>query len=558
MKAIRVQLAESSLERYANLLGNTHDIKVVFKSNHAYTIGNMIVLPAVPTNAPDEYVETLTGYLNAEVADMLYKDISEEMMERFNEDSLLHTCFSTIEKLRCQNKFLFMFPGAGGTLNAYHAFQEGLLKEGWFHRTKVQQVLATANYCCLYGKGELYGKYLDRDTRKLVDQAIEIIGEISDISSTEESLRIGEQLRDLLIDLAPPPGQAPEANGQGGGGDSPAPGESLQEQLLRKFDIQEEEGEEEEQESSGANEEKVEELDSYRIYTTEFDSVGPIEDVPATEGSMDLIAFRAEANKYIGVVKHKLTNNLRTMTLARYSYGHEEGDLDTDALAGLATKSTERVFQRKEPAIKIDTAVAIAIDHSCSMKSRDKIKLAAECAITIGDVLAALNVPLLVYGYSTMNTTFEHTPPDISEYARWGSLWLRTYSDFNRPWREGALKLCKAPQQLKTNSFDGESVLFGLRKLLARKEKRKILFVLSDGAPDPGFGHKERCKSYLKSVVDAGMKAGVEIVGFGIDSTAGKPYYENATFVHLHKLEDIVKEPLNIIDRALRKGSRVA
>ncbi len=556
MKAIRVQLAETALEKYAGMLSGKHGIRVIFKSNHAYTIGENIVLPAVPTDAPDAYVETLTGYLNREVAGIIYKEITAEMMVRFNEDSLLHTCFSAVEQMRCDHRFLEVFPGANNTMDSFMVFQADLLKENWFQRGKIQQVLAAATYTIKYGKGELYGKYLDGETRRLVDQAVAIIGDIGNISDTEASLVIGEQLRDLLIEHVPPPAQTQSGGGESGGGEDDSE-ESLSEQLQRKFNVEIPEEEEEEDSGGGSEEDKeeIQELDSYRIYTTEHDSVTPIEDVALEEGGMDLVAFRADANRYVGVIKHKLTNSLRTMTLARHSYGHEEGDLDTDSLYSLATRSNNRVFMRKEPGIAMDTAVAIAIDHSGSMNTRGKIKLAAECAITIGDVLNVLQVPIMVYGYSTMNTEFQSTPSDLGDYARWGALWLRTYAEFDRPWRDGALKLCKAPQNTKSNSFDGESVLFGIRRLLARKEKRKLLFVFSDGAPDPGMGHKERCKSYLQCVVKEGMKAGVEIVGFGITTDKVKDYYPH--HVVLHKLEDIVKEPLNIIDQALRKGRKL-
>jgi cobalamin biosynthesis protein CobT len=184
-----------------------------------------------------------------------------------------------------------------------------------------------------------------------------------------------------------------------------------------------------------------------------------------------------------------------------------------------------------------------------------KLELAGEAAIVLGDVLNTLRVPFAVYGYSTENPLPNQTPRDKGPYARWSRLWIRYYRDFGESWDKGAVRLAGAGHNVQNNTLDAESVKHGIRRLLQRKEKRKILFVLNDGMPYPGYGHLGRCQDHLHDVVASASAAGVEVVAFGIQDDDVKQYYPS--HVVIKKLEDLAKEPLQVLDGMLRKGVRV-
>jgi cobalamin biosynthesis protein CobT len=131
-------------------------------------------------------------------------------------------------------------------------------------------------------------------------------------------------------------------------------------------------------------------------------------------------------------------------------------------------------------------------------------------------------------------------------------LWIRYYRDFAEAWEKGAVRLAGADRNVRNNTLDAESIKHGIRRLLERPEKRKILFVFNDGMPFPGYGNLSRCQRHLLDVVAAAATQGVEIVAFGIQSDDVKEYYPNHLIIQ--DLADLAKEPLKMLDNMLRKG----
>jgi len=247
---------------------------------------------------------------------------------------------------------------------------------------------------------------------------------------------------------------------------------------------------------------------------------------------------------------HKLINTLRASAKRRWGGGRPEGRLDARQVHRAILGVSQDVFKTRQKKVTLDTAVVLAIGHSGSMSGR-ALELAAESAIVLGDVFDPLKIPFMVYGYSTCGIprTAPRTVEEQNAYSRWSNLWIRY---FDESWRTGALKLTQARENCQNNTLDGESVLHGIQHLLARPEKRKILLVMNDGQPYPGYGHTGWCQGYLKSVMAAGTRAGVEIIAFGIQFANVKEYYLD--YVIINNLEDLVREPLRKIDKILREG----
>lgn len=549
-KAYRVRLAESSLEKAARLLTDDHKLKVIFRGNTAITNGDVIVLPAVPADAEDSHVEIMTGVLFHEAGHKLFSDfdIQEPDTSRF-------ACINAVEDSRMEARLLDIYPGAITCLNTTRDFYEGLIFKNWAKATQLQRVLAGYTFAQARGKTGFYDK-IDPVTRNWVDQALECTGPCQDLAK-EDVLPVGQKLADLLSPLF----EEHEENAQ----DSTDINESVSYGLQQNQEISEQlaqelkEGDEEqpsEDQESGALVTELKNLNSdgtYRVYSTEHDLIEKIPD-QANEEGVKVWALREAMSEAIVTMRRKLLNTLRIMTEAKWSRGHDEGELDSDVLWEVPYRLNDLVFKQRKKQMELNVALALAIDHSGSMGT-EKMLLATQAALALGDVVEPLKIPFLVYGFSTVEKTAEGVPGDVAKtYARWNGLWIGIYHDFNKSWREGALRLASAVNNKRKNTLDGESVLYGLRRLLARKEKRKILFVLTDGQPEPGLGVRDRCADHLKAVVKLAGSVGVEVVAFGIQSSTVSIFYPN--HVVLRSLADIVKEPLTKLDDALRKGRR--
>jgi cobaltochelatase CobT len=290
----------------------------------------------------------------------------------------------------------------------------------------------------------------------------------------------------------------------------------------------------------------------YTIWDTSQDSIETLSERSIPTHGDYLQELRDESRQFTSTMRQKLINTLRASSKRRWVGGKPEGRLDARQAHKAVLGISQDVYRVRQKKVELDTAVVLAIDHSGSMHGRP-LELAAESAIVLGDVFDPLKIPFMVYGYSTRG--YPKTAPNRNQtqmFARWSNLWIRYYKKFEEPWRKGALKMTHARDNCQANTLDGESVLHGIKHLLARPEKRKILLVMNDGHPYPGHGHTGRCQGYLKSVVEAGTKAGVEIIAFGILSKDVSEYYPN--HVVINDLDDLVKEPLKKIDGMLRKG----
>lgn len=550
-KSYRIRLAESSLERAARMLTDDNDVNVIFRGDQAYTDGKTICLPTVSSDAPDEYVEVMTGLLYHQAGLKIFSDPLTYPID----SPQYFQCVKMCEAVRTEARLVDRYPGAQSSLESYHNFTANILHRNWVKSTQLERVLNGFFYTQTYGKESSFYQGLDTTTREWVDAAMDCTGPCQELQFTKDAEETGDNLADLLKPLFEDHQKSVQQSSN-----------NLQESTSFGLQQQSEESKElakelrevdgDEGEKSDALQAELQDLNgdgTYRIYSTENDVV---EKIPMQENEQGHLvsALRQTTADIVVTMRRKLINTLRVLTEAKWSRGHDEGELDTDVLYELPTRISEHVFKQRVKNMELDVAVSLAIDHSGSM-GQEKMTLATQCAITLGDVLAAMNIPFQAYGFSTINKVPDHCPKDVAKtYARWNALWIGVYHDFNDQWREGAMRMSTMMGNKKQNTLDGESVLWGLRQLLMRREKRKILFVLTDGQPEPGAGHKGRCSDHLKAVTQMASAVGVEVVGFGIQSRTVKIYYPH--HVILTNMTDIVKEPLTKLDDALRKGRR--
>ncbi len=285
---------------------------------------------------------------------------------------------------------------------------------------------------------------------------------------------------------------------------------------------------------------------AYAVFTTEFD-----EEVAAEElcGPSELARLRAQLDSYlrryegmIGRMANRLQRRLLAQQQRAWEFDLEEGILDTARLARVVVNPTTPLSfkQEKETEFK-DTVVTLLIDNSGSMRGRP-ITVAAMSAEILARTLERCGVKVEILGFTTRAWKGGRSrekwlaagkPPHP---GRLNDLLHIVYKAADAPWRRArrSLGLMLREGLLKEN-IDGEAILWAYHRLLRRPEQRRILMVISDGAPvddstlsaNPG-NYLDR---HLREVIGwIERQAQVELLAIGIGHDVTR-YYRRAVTI---------------------------
>jgi cobalamin biosynthesis protein CobT len=272
--------------------------------------------------------------------------------------------------------------------------------------------------------------------------------------------------------------------------------------------------------------------------TTAFDVVTDL------TGRGDATAWRklrALARAETGALKTHLERVLKADELTHWKREQERGEIDRAALARLAASRGYRTpFRVARHASGRDTVVTLLLDLSGSMAGR-KIELARLCAAALADALTQLAFDSEVLGYSSieapeMRAWYERvctTGADLGGYNRFVErLDLRVFKRFGSRDLSGLAAI-----ECGHENPDGEALAWAAARLGAKKARRRLLFVLSDGYPSTSDGDAAVLRRDLLARVQAVKEQGIELVGIGILDDAVEAFYPNAVVVRkLHEL----------------------
>lgn len=566
------RIRESSIERTAKLLAAQHNIKVVFQPGTVSTKPGVITLPTIPDTASQELVDAMQGYLDQQAGYVLFSDLHQveklRIASNYNaQEQQLYDVFKSVEDSRIEEKMEMLYPGCRYNFHNAQAFLFNQLKNNFDKLSPFRQVISAAYLQRRQPHTEFWNALSD-EVKQKAEKVNELVKE-EDPADTQQSFSTAQKIIVLFKQEAgqdqqqrqqeqkasgqPKAGQDTTTDDKGGtslsGIMQQAMAAAANEQTKEAVSLKPRNASGAPKAGNEGYQHNLKAEPGYTIYTTKYDEYL---DAKLTDLSTDgayLAKLREETMSVTGVMRKRLVNSLRAIQRSKWLTGRPEGRLDVRKAYKAIHGISDNVYKTKTDKIKLDTAVALAIDHSGSMHGR-QLELAAEAAIVLGDVFDPLRIPFMVYGFSTNNG--REWPNDHHLYARWGALWILHYKRFEESWKHGSLKLTGARNNTKNNTLDGESVLYGIRALLDRPEKRKILFVFNDGGPYPGNGDTAKCQVYLKSVVAQATAMGVEVICFGINTDEVKNYYPK--WVRINGTEDLIKEPLKQIDELLRKG----
>jgi cobalamin biosynthesis protein CobT len=294
----------------------------------------------------------------------------------------------------------------------------------------------------------------------------------------------------------------------------------------------------------------------YLIYTKELDVIEPLH--VGTKYTDDMFKRMADTvEPLVGPLQKDLERAISARSLQQWHPGHKSGRLNAGALSRLATGDA-RVFRRKTEVTSKDVAVELVVDMSGSM-SGSKIVTATQTAYALAAVLERIGIPCEVICFTTGRASFTSVADYQNEVRKLGRAFSRNESIYMPILKSFDERLTGDVKKrfgwlpnagdLRSN-IDGESVEIAGRRLMARREKGKIMMVLSDGAP-AGSGDWNELYNHLKSTVKALTKAGLNIVGIGIESDDVRQFYPKA--IVLNSVTELPKAVLKELRELILK-----
>jgi cobaltochelatase CobT len=298
----------------------------------------------------------------------------------------------------------------------------------------------------------------------------------------------------------------------------------------------------------------------YRIFTTEFDEAVGAEELCDEEELDRLRAFLDKQLANLQGVVGRLANRLQRRLMAQqnrsWDFDLEEGVLDTARLPRLVIDPMQPLsFKQERDTNFRDTVVTLLIDNSGSMRGRP-ISVAATCADILARTLERCGVRVEILGFTTRawkgGQAREKWLKDGKPAGpgRLNDLRHIIYKSADAPWRRARrnLGLMMREGLLKEN-IDGEALLWAHQRLIARPEQRRILMMISDGAPvddstlsvNPG-NYLER---HLRGIIELiETRSPVELLAIGIGHDVTRYYRRAVTIVDAEELAGAMTEQL--------------
>jgi cobalamin biosynthesis protein CobT len=267
----------------------------------------------------------------------------------------------------------------------------------------------------------------------------------------------------------------------------------------------------------------------YLPFTKDYDL---IEKLPIGSGYEPGMTQRLieKVEHMVGPLQKDLERAIAARSLATRSHGHRSGRLHAANLSRLAFNDS-RVFSRKHESNSKDVAVELVVDASGSMCG-SKIHTACQSAYALSAVLERLAIKHEVICFTTKDIGGAHADmyKQQSEtgirFSRAEGLYmpiLKSYEERHTTNVKERFGWLPHTNILRSN-VDGECVEIAARRLMARREEGKIMIVLSDGYPAAAGSRGDLEKHLTRTVKDV-ERAGVKVVGIGIESDAVKRFY---------------------------------
>jgi len=581
------------------LAGADEDFEVTFGAEGPRLSPGKIVLPHPPRVISDPEAERIRGQADALALRLAHHDDRAHAKLR-PQGAEARAVFDAVEEMRVQSLGANALKGVSGNLTA--ALTDSLERRG-ASRMQDRSLAPLADAVALMVRERLTGLAPPPNAKALVDAWRAEIeknagADLDKLAAVIDDQReFALQFRNVLNDLGmgdelsveetndddneasgnePPPPQSDDADGEDNMEDqAPAEMEMIEGEVETddertisvEADVDADDQQDTEMDDPGEKpmrpkprNEPDDPNANYKVFTRAFDEVISAEDLCPPEELARLRNYLDQQLKPLQSVVGRLANRLQRRLLAKqnraWSFDLEEGLLDTSRLTRVIIDPMAALsFKQEEDMPFKDTVVSLLLDNSGSMRGRP-IMVAALCADILARTLERCGVKVEILGFTTIAWKGGSSkdawlkaerPP---QPGRLNDLRHVIYKGADSPWRRARrnLGLMMREGLLKEN-IDGEALMWAHGRLLERPEQRRILMVISDGAPvddstlsaNPG-NYLER---HLRNVIHwIETRSPVELIAIGIGHDVTRYYKRAVTITDAEQLGGVMTEKL--------------
>jgi cobaltochelatase CobT subunit len=570
------------LSQTAAVFGRKSEASMIFEGEQAYTDGTQIVLPAIPQGAElsHDTVMVMRGYVDHEAGHLRHTDF--ETFQKFastasDQAKAIHNC---LEDMWLEKRVMEEYPGAEKNLRkltehvSIEEYDNIKANPDTYQKVTADAVcnaiLRTGRYD--YGgeltqqmfhempeKFQAWGKQWDaiaknaKDTKELCNLALAIEKLLEETPSSAKMNNPDPEDGGKGLEGDPqefkfdPDGDVTEgktpSDKKSKGKGKPVDGKGKPMKTKRLAEMVEDLIKSE-IDTFFDKDDKGNKSKKYTVLTTRYDEVyekgKPAihssrvkEDMESGQAS-DYEKIKSKLSGVVNTMKSRLRRALMAKELRDWDYGREYGRLDSKRLVA-GVMGSQTIYKARKDRLELDTAVHFLVDLSGSMGG-DKIKVACESVIALSECLEGTQIAYQVTGFSNYGgrgggLAYEAKDSGRS-YERVEPLRLHKYKKFNEPLQTAKGTISAISRSAGGNNSDRDAVLWAYKELKARPEKRKILFVLSDGQPSNYTINSRVNLDYaLKNAIDECTKSGVECVGIGILTDHVKHLYPKSVSI---------------------------
>ena len=311
------------------------------------------------------------------------------------------------------------------------------------------------------------------------------------------------------------------------------------------------------------NIQSIESLETYKVYDNNYDEIINAEDLCDLK---ELEKLRRNLDQQVFTFQPliiKIANRLQRKLLAQqnrhWDFNMEEGYLDTSRLAKIIANPNNKLSYKVEKEIEFkDTIITLLIDNSGSMRGRP-ITVAALCSDILAKTLERCLIKSEILGFTTRawkggksrENWIKNGKP--ANPGRLNDLRHIVYKSADAPWRRSKKNLGLLLKEgiLKEN-VDGEALLWAYNRLFFRQEKRKILVVISDGAPVDDSTLSVNPGNYLEKnlrdvIGEIEHNKEVELIAIGIGHDVSRYYSKAVTIMDVDQLGEVLLNQLSTV-----------
>ncbi|MYZ50082.1 cobaltochelatase subunit CobT [Propylenella binzhouense] len=584
----------------ARAVAGDRDLEVVYAADRPMLAGNKMRLPEPPRRLTAQDAAITRG-LGDSMALRLACHDARVHRKLAPEGALARAVFDAVEQARCEAIGSRRMDGMRANISA--------MLQDKYHRASLDEVTDRAeapieDAVALLVRERLTGNAPPASGKRIVDLWRDHIeskagGDLDRlIDSIEDQGGYGEIVRDLLVSLemADEFGPSGESDEEQTGDD--AEGEAERNEAARgtseqDAEDQEVEGQSEttgEEEDAGEAEESAADADDlqddessadrepsgearrpdwrrqnepqtdYKVFTRRYDEVIHAEDLCPPEELDRLRSFLDKQLATLHGAVARLANRLQRKLLAQQSrawdFDLEEGVLDPARLPRVVTDPFAPLsFKQERDTDFRDTVVTLLLDNSGSMRGRP-ITVAATCADILARTLERCSVKVEILGFTTRAWKGGQSreewlragkPPHP---GRLNDLRHVIYKAADAPWRRSRRNLALMMREgLLKENIDGEALEWAAQRLLSRPEQRRILMVISDGAPVDDSTLSVNTGNYLerhlRHVIEGiEQRSGIELIAIGIGHDVTRYYSRAVTIVDAEELAGAMTDKL--------------